>query len=540
MHPGRFVSTLAAGAICAAALACAPAAALASTVTAAATTTTTTSTTSSAQPPSATTGAASGVSYATATLAGTVNPNGTATSYYFQYGPSTTYGTQTATQSAGAGTSSVAASSAISGLQPATTYHFRVVATSGAGPTNGNDQTFTTPATPAPGVATGGAKDVTSNAAVVTGQVNPNGVPTTYEFQYGKTPSYGLHTAAVSADSGTSTLTVGGVIGGLSATTTYHYRLIASSGGGTVTGSDHTFKTGAAPKAGVATGSATQISSTGAVLNGLVRPNGSAATYYFQIGKTSAYTAHTAVTSAGAGTATVPVQVPIGGLTPLTKYHYRLVVSGLGGTIAGSDHTFTTTSVPLVLAATITPDPTAFGGSATVTGVLSGTAAAGRQVVLQGTSFPYVAPFATLGNAEVVAANGTFSFPITGLLQNTEFRVVTVGTPTVSSPVLTEGVTVHVTFGGSVRRTSRGLRVRVSGSIAPADTAVIVSLQKLVRGRWTLSARLTPRIASPTLMRFSRTLRLAHGGRYRVLVRVTDGARRSVVSRSLLFRRPPR
>ena len=114
MHPGRFVSTLAAGAICAAALACAPAAALASTVTAAATTTTTTSTTSSAQPPSATTGAASGVSYATATLAGTVNPNGTATSYYFQYGPSTTYGTQTATQSAGAGTSSVAASSAIS------------------------------------------------------------------------------------------------------------------------------------------------------------------------------------------------------------------------------------------------------------------------------------------------------------------------------------------------------------------------------------------------------------------------------------------
>ena len=109
-----------------------------------------------------------------------------------------------------------------------------------------------------------------------------------------------------------------------------------------------------------------------------------------------------------------------------------------------------------------------------------------------------------------------------------------------ASPVLLEGVAVHVTFGGRSRRTRHGLRVRVSGSIAPADGAVIVTLQKLVRGRWAQSVRLHPTVASPTLLRYSRTLRLAHGGRYRVLVQTTDGARDSAVSRALTFRRPRR
>ena len=350
MHPGRFVSTCAAAVALAVALV-APASSLA-------VTTTTTSTTSTAPAPSASTGTASAVTYATATLGGTVNPNGTSTSYFFQYGTTGTYGTQTATQPAGSGSGNVTASSAVAGLQPSTTYHFRVVATSAAGSTNGTDQTFTTPAIPAPSVGTGGSKGVTSNGAIVTGAVNPNGVPTSYEFQYGKTAGYGLHTPAVSADSGTSTLPASAVISGLSATTTYHYRLVATSAGGVVAGSDHTFKTGTAPKASVSTGAATQISSTGAVLTGIVRPNGGPAQYYFQYGATAAYSAHTPVLSAGAGTASVPVSAAIGGLAPLTKYHYRLVVAGLGGTIAGSDHSFKTTSVPLSIAATIVPNPT--------------------------------------------------------------------------------------------------------------------------------------------------------------------------------------
>src|SRR6476660_966867 len=47
-----------------------------------------------AAPPNATTEAAIGVSYEEATLKGTVNPEGSATGYYFEYGPTESYGTK--------------------------------------------------------------------------------------------------------------------------------------------------------------------------------------------------------------------------------------------------------------------------------------------------------------------------------------------------------------------------------------------------------------------------------------------------------------
>ncbi len=555
MHPGSFVSTLAARAAAAAlavALAC-PAAALATTTTttssssattttstATTTATTSTTTTTAPKPPSASTGAASAVTFDTATLGGTVNPNGTATSSFFQYGKTTAYGLQTTTVSAGAGAANVVAAAAVSGLAPSTTYHFRLVAASTAGTVDGVDGTFTTPVTPPPRPATGGARTVTSNSAVVTGTVNPEGVPTTYEFQYGKTAAYGLHTPAVSADSGTATLAVSAALGGLSATTTYHYRLVATSAGGVVAGSDRTFKTGVAPSASATTGAAVQITQTGAVLTGTVRPAGGAARYYFQYGTSTSYSGHTAVLSAGAGTAAVAVQAPIGGLAPLTRYHFRLVVIGAGGTIAGSDRSFTTTSVPLSLTATAVPDPVGFGGAATITGLLTGSRSAGLQVVLQAMPFPYTAPFTNVGNSEVINANGSFTFTVPALAQNTRYRVAVVQSPGVVSPVLLERVAVRVSFGASERRTRRGLLARVSGSIAPGAGDVKVFLQKLVRGRWQATARLKVRVVSPALLRYARTLRLARGGRYRVLVRVTDGARLSAVSRSLLIRRPRR
>jgi Zn-dependent metalloprotease len=96
------------------------------------------------QPPSVTTGSASGVSQSAATLNGSVDPNGLATSYHFEYGTTSSYGSSTSSQSAGSGTSAVAASAGISGLAAGTTYHFRLVASNSAGTTQGSDQTFTT------------------------------------------------------------------------------------------------------------------------------------------------------------------------------------------------------------------------------------------------------------------------------------------------------------------------------------------------------------------------------------------------------------
>jgi hypothetical protein len=102
----------------------------------------------SAAAPTATTGGAAQVTITTATLTGTVNPRGVSTSYYFQYGTTTAYGSRTPTTAIGKGTANVAAAAQIGGLGPNTKYHYRLVAHSADGTTAGNDRTFTTPKQP--------------------------------------------------------------------------------------------------------------------------------------------------------------------------------------------------------------------------------------------------------------------------------------------------------------------------------------------------------------------------------------------------------
>jgi hypothetical protein len=90
------------------------------------------------------TGRATQVSFGSATLNGAVNPKGSETFYYFQYGPTSALGLQTGISDAGAGTRNVAVSVPISGLAPLTLYHYRLVAVNGAGPAIGAQRTFVT------------------------------------------------------------------------------------------------------------------------------------------------------------------------------------------------------------------------------------------------------------------------------------------------------------------------------------------------------------------------------------------------------------
>jgi hypothetical protein len=99
--------------------------------------------------PTATTTAANIVTSTTATLGGTVNPNGQSTSADFEYGTTTAYGTTTSVQSLGDGTSSQPVTAQLTGLAPGTTYHFQLVATANSTNYDGGDETFTTaPACP--------------------------------------------------------------------------------------------------------------------------------------------------------------------------------------------------------------------------------------------------------------------------------------------------------------------------------------------------------------------------------------------------------
>jgi hypothetical protein len=106
-----------------------------------------TSATAAPTPPTVTNNSPSDVGQSEATLSGTVNPNGQATTYFFEYGTTTAYGTQTSPASVGSGTTPVGVHQTIVGLTPNTTYHYRLVATSSAGTTNGTDQTVTTTTT---------------------------------------------------------------------------------------------------------------------------------------------------------------------------------------------------------------------------------------------------------------------------------------------------------------------------------------------------------------------------------------------------------
>src|SRR5580704_365170 len=95
-------------------------------------------------PPAVSTGAATSIKDSSASLTGTVNPLGGSTTYYFQYGLTSTYSATTKARSAGHGTKAVAASSSITGLTPGTTYHYRLIATSQFGTSTGVDRTLKT------------------------------------------------------------------------------------------------------------------------------------------------------------------------------------------------------------------------------------------------------------------------------------------------------------------------------------------------------------------------------------------------------------
>jgi hypothetical protein len=98
--------------------------------------------------PSVFTGTAEAVSYGSATLSGSIDPHGSNTSYYFQYGLTRGYGAQTAIADAGEGLSIVRVSVPVTGLQPLTTYYFRLIAVNAAGATTGADRAFVTTKVP--------------------------------------------------------------------------------------------------------------------------------------------------------------------------------------------------------------------------------------------------------------------------------------------------------------------------------------------------------------------------------------------------------
>jgi hypothetical protein len=192
-----------------------------------------------------------------------------------------------------------------------------------------------------PIVTTNAATNVASFLATLNGSVNPNGLTTAVHFEYGTTTNYG-HTSANSSHTGNTTQNVSANITGLSASTTYHFRIVATNTTGTRYGSDRTFTTLSPTGAPVVTTNpATNVASFSATLNGSLDPHGLTTSVHFQYGTTTSYGLTTAPQSQSGNTYR-NVSANISGLTTHTTYHFRIVAANSAGTRFGSDRTFTT------------------------------------------------------------------------------------------------------------------------------------------------------------------------------------------------------
>jgi hypothetical protein len=190
---------------------------------------------------------ASTVTSFAATLTGVIKAGEVGPLYHFAYGPTGAYGSSAPIPDLQAGAEGdQAVTQVLTGLQPATTYHFALVTTNfGGGVSTGPDETFTTRPLVPPVVSTGAAEAVGETAVTLTGAADPQGLPTTYQFEYGTSIAYGSHWPNIHAPAGSASgaQAIAVYVENLQPGTTYHYRLAAVNEDGTSYGPDHTLTT---------------------------------------------------------------------------------------------------------------------------------------------------------------------------------------------------------------------------------------------------------------------------------------------------------
>jgi hypothetical protein len=191
----------------------------------------------------------------------------------------------------------------------------------------------------APTVTTTAATNVTGNSATINGTVNPNGIATTYYFEWGTSVSYGSTTTTGTAGSGTSAVAISANLTSLTTGVTYHYRAVANNTDGTSYGLDMSFTPGAAA---VTTTAASSITATTATSGGnVITDGGTPVTARGVCWSTSANpTISDNHTTDGSGTGVFTSSLT--SLTPNTTYHIRAYATNSGGTFYGEDLQFTT------------------------------------------------------------------------------------------------------------------------------------------------------------------------------------------------------
>ena len=165
-----------------------------------------------------------------------------------EYGPTEAYGIRVACEGA-VGNSDATANVRLTGLEPSTEYHYRLILenSSGASAPSEGKGTFTTQ-TATPLLRAVSASEVGSSSALLSGTVAPDGARTRYWFEYGETEALGQSTPGGEVPAGTGEVkVVPEAISGLTPDTLYHYRLRATNKWDETVGETQTFTTASVP-----------------------------------------------------------------------------------------------------------------------------------------------------------------------------------------------------------------------------------------------------------------------------------------------------
>ncbi len=295
-------------------------------------------------PPSVTTLDASDITSYSAKLNGELIDLGGDSSckVWFEYGKTTAYGYSTAKQTK---YSPASISASISGLQPDTTYHFRIVAQNSRKISYGNDLTFHTP--PAlPEVATQPASNIGYDSATLNGYLSKVGASScevwfVYDVVFHE--NWEDYAYSTSHFVKTSPSSFSYTITGLQLNVEYHFRAVAGNAAGTVAGDDVAFTTHIVLPS-VITLDALNISSDAAMLRANLTDLGGdeSCKVWFEYGETTSYGYSTEIKEINK---TGIVEIEAGNLQPCTIYHFRVVAQNSKGISYGYDKSFETLAV---------------------------------------------------------------------------------------------------------------------------------------------------------------------------------------------------
>jgi hypothetical protein len=283
-------------------------------------------------PPTATVQAASNIQSFSATLNGVVNGKGFSTEVEFEYGLTTAYTSWAySNPNPVTGGSDVAVSAELTGLQSATLYHFRIIASNAINKIYSGDLTFTT-APSSPILTTGAVSSITGTSASGGGDISHDGgSPVTARgVCYGTAPEPSLSNSYTTNGSGTGAFTSN--ISGLTPGTIYYVRAYATNGIGTAYGNELNFKTATVPT--VTTSAATAVNGTTAKAGGTITNDGGSTV------TVSGLCWSTSPIPTTANSFNTSFTADMTGLIPGTVYYVRAYATNIAGTGYGIQISF--------------------------------------------------------------------------------------------------------------------------------------------------------------------------------------------------------